>query len=518
MLRLQNVLSEAEKKKIYQSAIKLLENLGVLCNHAETLEYFQKAGCKIGAEHSKPRGSRQVLFTEEIVQDALEKLPSEITLYPTAPGYQELPLLKGETYFETSGGDYVRDRHNHQLRPAVIQDVVIASRLTDASEHMDLNGTQIYWMYDLMATDEYEKYGLGGIYMPLMCLHSGKHASTVYFTSTDTEIYDDIRAWQICAGGEEAFREKPCGTLIISPTSPFFLEGRVEEGDPWGHADSLVLAAGAGVVLSLGFSGLLGATGPVTVPGLVAQCLAEFMGFNVAIQAVNPGNPVVMNDYSGTFDMNSGQKQEAWPAANLVHMCLTEMAHYINAPIDCLCASTSVETDAQLGWENMGSFLPQMLVGTDIICAASATSVDKVSDPLALLVGNEMAGYARHITKGVTFDDASIPVEMMIELGHAPLGGNFLETDHTFEYYRRELWQPSGVTNRLGRDAWMESGETSIRERTSALADDILANHEPDLPEARQKQLRELIAEILDREGVVGEEAKRVMEATYWQG
>jgi trimethylamine--corrinoid protein Co-methyltransferase len=194
------------------------------------------------------------------------------------------------------------------------------------------------------------------------------------------------------------------------------------------------------------------------------------------------------------------------------------MAHYINAPIDCLCASTSVETDAQLGWENMGSFLPQMLVGTDIICAASATSVDKVSDPLALLVGNEMAGYARHITKGVTFDDASIPVEMMIDLGHAPLGGNFLETDHTFEYYRRELWQPSGVTNRLGRDAWMESGETSIRERTSALADEILANHEPDLPEARQKQLRELIAEILDREGVVGEEAKRVMEATYWQG
>jgi trimethylamine--corrinoid protein Co-methyltransferase len=166
----------------------------------------------------------------------------------------------------------------------------------------------------------------------------------------------------------------------------------------------------------------------------------------------------------------------------------------------------------------MGSFLPQILVGTDIICAASATSVDKVSDALALLIGNEMAGYAKHIANGVTFDEASVPVDMMIELGHAPLGGNFLETDHTFDYYRRELWQPTSVTNRLGRDAWMEAGETTIRERTSAQADEILATHEPDLPENRQKQLRDLIAEILDREGVVGEEASRVMEATYWQG
>ena len=184
----------------------------------------------------------------------------------------------------------------------------------------------------------------------------------------------------------------------------------------------------------------------------------------------------------------------------------------------CLCASTSVETDAQLGWENMGSFLPQLLIGTDIICAASATSVDKVSDPLALLIGNEMAGYARHIANGVTFDEVSIPVDMMIELGHAPLGGNFLETDHTFEYYRRELWQPTSVTNRLGRDAWMEAGEITIRERTSALADEILATHEPGLPEQRQGELRELIAEILDREGLDGDEAKRVMEKTYWQG
>jgi hypothetical protein len=38
------------------------------------------------------------------------------------------------------------------------------------------------------------------------------------------------------------------------------------------------------------------------------------------------------------------------------------------------------------------------------------------------------------------------------------------------------------------------------------------------LPEDRQAELRELIAEIVDREGVTGDEAKRIMDATYWQG
>jgi trimethylamine--corrinoid protein Co-methyltransferase len=518
MLRMQSVLSEAEKERIFQSAISLLERVGFLCNHTETLDYYREAGCKIGAEQDKPKGSRQVLFTEEIIREALKKIPSEIIAYPTAPGYSENKLLTGKSYIENSGGDYLRDIHTHELRPATIQDTVAVARLVDACEHVDFNGVAIYWMYDLFGTEEYEKYGIGGMYMPLMCLHSGKHASSVYFTGVDTELPDVIRAWQICAGGEEEFRAKPCGSQIIAPISPFFLGGRVDDDDPWGHADTLMVSTKAGAIMHIEPCGLLGATAPVTVAGLLAQSIAEFMAINVVVQTIRPGNPVVLNDYTGTFDMATGQKQEAWPAANLSHLGLTEMAHYINVPIDCLCSSASLETDMQLGWENMGDFLSQMLVGTDIICSLGASSVDKVFDPLALLMGNEIVGWIRQLLRGIKVDETTIPLDMMVELGHAPIGGNYLGEDHTLGLYREELWQPTKVTNRLGRDGWIEAGEPTIRDRASEEADRILATHEPDLPESRQAGLRELIAEILDREGVVGDEAKRVMDATYWQG
>ena len=518
MLQLTGVLSEADKKSIYDSALGLLERVGLLCNHAETLDYFRQAGCKIGAAQPKPKGARQVLFTEEIVARALALVPSEPVLYATAPGYRDVNLLTGQSNFENSGGDYVRDMHTGELRPATMQDLVSTARLIDACDNIDFNGVAIYWMYDLFATDDYDEYGLGGLYMALQCLHSGKHASTVYFTGSDTEIPDVIRAWQICAGGEAEFKARPCGSQIIATVSPCFFGGKADADDPWGHADTMVTAAKAGAVLHLEPCGLLGATSPVTVAGLLAQSVAEFLALNVAAQTISPGNPVVLNDYTGTFDMATGQKQEAWPGALLGHLGLTEMAHYMGVPIDVLCSSASLETDAQLGWENMGDFLSLALAGSDMICCSGAASVDKVFDQLALLMGNEVAGWARHVVKGFDVNAETVPLDLMVDLGAAPLGGNFLGAPHTLKRYRNELWQPTKVTNRLGRDAWIDVGEPTIRDRTVRVADDILGSYEPDLPEGRQKALRELIAEIVDREGIKGNRAKQIMDKTYWLG
>ncbi len=518
MLKLQNVLCDADKKKVYQSAIKLLEEMGFLCNHAETLDYFQEAGCKIGPELDKPRKARKVIFTEEIVAEALKKAPSQFTMYPTSPGYRELNFLSGEVYFVSQGGDNVWDYRTNELRPTRMEDLVAMSRLIDACEHVDGTFPAVYWLYDLVPQDQYERYGIWDIFMSVECLHNGKPKFDVYSTATGTEVPTFLRTWQICAGGEDAFREKPNGSLFIAPTSPFFIEGRLEPEDPWGHADSLVLMAKAGAPINLEPCGNLGMSGPVTVAGLIAQTIAEFLGLNVAVQAINPGNPVMMNDYTGSIDMSTGQKQEVRPEANLVHIGLTEMAHYLGFPISTVNCSGAVEADAQVGWESMAIILSQTLAGTDLIGSFGGLSTDDVFDPRALLMANEMAGWVRHFVQGFNVDEETIPLELMIELGQAPLGGNFLESDHTLRLFRESIWQPSKLTNKLSRDAWVEAGKVSVNDRAIEMIEETLASYEPKVPESQQKELRDLIAEVLDREGVKGNEAKEIMEMTYWQG
>ena len=518
MLGMKEILSEKDKKQIYQSAIVLLEKVGFLCNHAELLEYFREAGCKISEELDKPKKARRVLFTEEIVAKALESAPGKFTLYPTSPNYEGVELLSGEVSFGSAAGDYVWDYRTGDLRPGTVQDLVAMCRLSDACENLDIGGAAIYWLYDLVPQDQFERYGLWDISFALYCLHNGKPKFDVYSSATPTEVPTQLRTWQICAGGVDAFREKPCASPIVAPTSPFFIEGRIEADDPWGHADSLVLMSKAGAPISLEPCGLMGMSAPMSIVGLVTQSTAEFLGLNVAVQAINPGNPVKLNDYSASVDMTTGQKQESRPEANLVHVCLTEMMHSLNIPVSTINSTGSVMADAQVGWESMAIALSQFLIGTDVILSLAGVGTDDVIDPRAILMANEVAGWVKHFGKGFAFDEDAIPLDLMIELGSAPIGGNFLGSEHTLKRYRETMWQPSKLTNSLARDAWVESGEIGFTTRASAMVEEILATHEPDIPEDQQRELRDLIAEILDREGVKGDETKEIMDLTYWQG
>ncbi len=58
----------------------------------------------------------------------------------------------------------------------------------------------------------------------------------------------------------------------------------------------------------------------------------------------------------------------------------------------------------------------------------------------------------------------------------------------------------------------------SVNERAIEMIEETLASYEPKVPESQQKELRDLIAEVLDREGVKGDEAKEIMDMTYWNG
>ncbi len=47
---------------------------------------------------------------------------------------------------------------------------------------------------------------------------------------------------------------------------------------------------------------------------------------------------------------------------------------------------------------------------------------------------------------------------------------------------------------------------------------EILQKHKPNIPENLQKEIREYLFQVLEREGVKGDEAKKIMDKTYWRG
>jgi len=519
-LGIEEIFSESQKERIHRSAVTLLEKLGFLCNHPRMLEAFREAGCKLGDELAKPERARVVKFTEEIVTVALSKSPSQFTLHPIAPGYREVKFGNEEVYFGTNASDMIWDLETDELRGTVLPDFVTGSRLIDACENIDaIFGFPCYWMYDVARKEEYEKFGyIGALMAGVTMLHCGKAQNRVYFASTEQELMDTLQLWQITAGGKEAFRKKPCGSINVCVTSPYsLLGGSGVRGEPVDWCVWTVAAAEAGVVIRIEGSGLLGLSAPVTVAGAITQDVAEFLALNVAIQTINPGNPVVISEYTGSADLSTGSKAAPRPEAMLVRLGIRSMAEYYNKPSGWYIQSDAVMADSQAAWEHMGVYLLAALAGVDLTMSGGGLCSADIVSFRQILIDNEMIGWVKHLVNGFDVSDETIPLDLMMEIGFGPLGNHFLGTNHTGKFYKSAMWRRSSLTNALLRDAWIERGKKTLGERALERARELLKKHKPHIPEGVQKEIREYLFQVLEREGVKDDEAKKIMDKTYWR-
>ena len=62
-------------------------------------------------------------------------------------------------------------------------------------------------------------------------------------------------------------------------------------------------------------------------------------------------------------------------------------------------------------------------------------------------------------------------------------GGNYVQEEHTFDNFRKELWMPTLLT-RQGYDEWKAAGEKTMEQRVRERILNILKTHEvPPLPD-----------------------------------
>ncbi len=519
-LRVEGVLTDAQKEKIHRSAVSLLERLGFLCNHPQILESFHQAGCKLGDEMSKPKGARVVKFSEEIIADALDKAPSEFTLYPYVPGCKELKWGSGGVHIGISGGMMTWDLQTGKYRDAELRDFPSACRVIDACENFDaILGYPFYHANDLATKEEIHEITYMSTFMEATTmLHTGKPHIRIYLTSTKEELDDALKLYEIAAGGREAFRKKPNGAIMASPTSPLSLIG-CEEGEALDWADWVWAAIQAGVPLPVAPCGIMGGTAPVSVSGTIVQNVAEFLALLVAIQTANPGHPVAFGDFSGSMDMLTGEKATHRPESLLVHLGSSEMARYYNKPsLWDLGSAESPLADAQVAWERTQSYLTAFLSGkVDVVMSGGGMGYLRSFDIREVVIENEIISRIKHMVKGINFDEESIPLDQMIETGFGATGASFLKTVHTKKYYKSEQWKRSSLTSALNADKWIDKGQKSLLDRSEERVQEILEKHEPDIPEGYQKEIRAFLQEVLDREKVDKDEAKKIMDKTYYQ-
>jgi trimethylamine--corrinoid protein Co-methyltransferase len=203
MLRL---IGEKQVEMIYQNALRVLEEVGILVKSEALLDVFASVGGRVNTKE------QHVFIDRKFVNAALEAAPKCVVMSGRDPE-RDVVLEDRRVYF-TFGGTpnaQIIDSETGEFRPSTLKDVGAATTLADSFESMSV----------IMSV-------VGGYDAPADCHYL--HELTALFEHTTKPIIYPApgaemskKALQIAtavAGGEEQMRNRPILSIYAEPTTP----------------------------------------------------------------------------------------------------------------------------------------------------------------------------------------------------------------------------------------------------------------------------------------------------------
>ncbi|MGE4565970.1 MAG: trimethylamine methyltransferase family protein, partial [Victivallaceae bacterium] len=232
--------------------------------------------------------------------------------------------------------------------------------------------------------------------------------------------------------------------------------------------------AGRGIPATVNGEPMAGVSGPVTLAGAAAVGNAEILAGIMANQVLEPGRPCVYNlGLAHIFDMRSAIAVTGAPENHLFAGISAEMGRFYGLPSCSWVSTESMLADQQAAMEKSLGFASHIDAGVSLIWAAGQLESELTISPAQAVIDNEIIGYVRRLNRGVEVSDETLALELIREVG---ISGSFLETDHTFENFRSELWEPS-LSCRIKRQTWQDAGALPLGDAAEAEAEKRIANH-----------------------------------------
>ena len=337
-------LSQEALDRIEETAHRLLNEVGIQMQHAGAIEMLHGLGCRIerARTHIPP----------DVVQWALDHVtPAQESL--TRDGTPAFTLGDGQVRFHNGGGQpQVFDPDSGERRAATLQDVADITRLLDALPNVD-QITPLFGPQDVRPELLFLESTAA------MLRHTCKPVSAAAIDKPEDVPYL-IEMAVACCGGIEAFRERPTLSISVSPVSPLKFDERI--------TGAILAVAQSGAPFHPLPAPTLGATGPITMAGALAQQHAELLSSFVLAAAARPGVPVVYCSRISPIDLRTAISTWGGPEVGLTGACAAQLAHRLSLPCDSYGLSTSSPTlDAQFAYERLANALVPALGGVDIL-------------------------------------------------------------------------------------------------------------------------------------------------------
>jgi trimethylamine--corrinoid protein Co-methyltransferase len=395
-------LDPAELDTVHEASMRVLESIGIQCNHDRARTVFREHGATV-------HGDDVVTVPRDVVEDAIDAAPSQFTLHARNPEKDlqvggDGPPVRAPGY----GPPHVYTATDGRRR-ARLSDYERLTKLAHVEGPVNCTGYSLCEPADVEQSDRHFEMLWRSLTLsdqPVMASARGRQRAR-----------QCLEMVGIAVGDRELRRPYVAG--LVNTVPPRRLDAEMLAG--------LLAYAEAGQPLLVSSLTMAGASGPGTLPAALAQANAETLAGIALAQLVNPGTPVVYGIPASNIDTRHGSLSIGSPESALVVSAAAQLGRYYGLPARAGGGLTDAKTvDSQSGFESALLQAVTDLAGVDFVLHAAGIleSYETVS-PEKFLLDCETLRYLDRFRRGFGVDAESCRLD---RIEAVEPGGHFLDT------------------------------------------------------------------------------------------
>ena len=437
----QQVFSDDEIANIHNTALRVLEELGVKVLLPEARKMYASGGARVDGE--------MVYIGRDIVEGALKTVPSSIRLRAANPEREQVYENGAMLFMPGAGCPNATDLERGR-RPGSLRDYKETLKLAQTYD--------VIHMFGPSAEPQDVPTHLRHYEMMRAQMEFGDKPMFVYARGPG-QVEQGFEMIQIGLGlSSDDFEDGVWANAVINTNSPRLLDNPMAQG--------IMDFARAGQMTVITPFCLAGAMAPITISGALALQHAEaLMGITLA-QLTKAGAPVSYGGFSSNVDMKSGSPAFGTPEHVKMQVGAGQLARHIGLPWRSASGAASNTPDMQAATET-----DMALWGA---CMANATLTVHSA---GWLEGGLSFGYEKFINDvealQMLAEMSAKPEGSDAEIGFDALkdvepGGHFFATQHTMDRYQTAFYAPL-VADLSNFGAWTEAGEQTSAQRATEI-------------------------------------------------
>jgi trimethylamine--corrinoid protein Co-methyltransferase len=449
----QAVFSTDEIEDIHETALRVLEELGIKVLLPQAREIYAAAGALVDEQ------TLMVRIGREIVEHALASAPKRIHAHAGDSRRDLVFELGNMAFLPGCGAPNVTDLDRGR-RPGSLAAFEELTRIVQSFDVLHIQGPYV----EAQDVDvRYRHYAFGRAQLTL-----SDKLPFVYARGTPQAV-DAFEMIRLARGlSDDEFRNGVHCYTVINTNSPRQLDIPMAQG--------IIDFAKAGQISIITPFCLAGAMAPISVAGALTLQHAEALAGITLAQISRTGAPVVYGSFSSNVDMKSGAPAFGTPEHVKATLGAGQLARFLGLPWRSGGGSAANISDAQAAHETQFALWGSVLAGATVCIHAAGWMEGGLSVSFEKLITDiEALQTVAELFMPTSGSAAEIGYDAIADVQP---GGHFFSTAHTMDRYRTAFYQPL-VADLSNFGNWTESGSKTATERANTIWKRTLDHYQP---------------------------------------